>query len=233
LADPRVTDPRVADPRLADPRLAEPRPGGRTPAVPSLPSKLRRAEMRRQIRIAQQLKGATLIVVALLLLAAFPVYLWIRSVAQDPVFGELDALDLPTWAAGVHSDAASGSRWCIDECRFRERTWESQRGPDETQVAYTAALRDAGWRPRTGGLCPTVQDGVASCWRHDEYVLDMWVRAPVCPPPRPAVTPKASGPAARPSGTAASPSAAPPQPSCPGALVTVKVFNEIGYRLVP
>ncbi len=28
-----------------------------------------------------------------------------------------------------------------------------------------------------------------TCWKKDEYVMDMWVRAPICdvPPPRPSI----------------------------------------------
>jgi hypothetical protein len=206
------------------------------PSVVVNARKIKRAEMRRQLRVAQQLKVATLMVVAMLLLAAYPMYLFTSSVTQDPIFGQLDALVLPKWAAGVHSDAASGSRWCIQQCRFRERTWQSARAPDETHAVYETALRDAGWRPRTTGICPTVGEGLLTCWKHDEYVLDMWVRAPICdlPPPRPTITIKP--PAATPSAKSAA-SAAPVLPlatpeTCPGALVTMKVFNAIDYHPV-
>lgn len=215
------------------PRGAGRPPGGPPPAVgaPSAAAiaQLKRAEARRQIQVAQQLKVATLVVVALLLLAAFPTYQWIRSEAQDPVFGQLDALELPAWAVGTVSDASDGSRWCIGRCRFRERTWASERAPEETQTAYDKALRDAGWRPRTAGVCPSVQDGLASCWKRDEYVLDMWIRVPICdlPPPRPTIS-------AAPSPGASTPAApAGPVETCPGALVTVKVFNAIGYHTTP
>jgi hypothetical protein len=140
------------------------------------------------------------------------------------VFSDLDALDLPGWATMQHQDAASGSRWCIGHCRFRERTWASERKDQETFAAYDSALRSAGWRPRATGVCPAVEEGNASCWQRDEYVLDMWVRAPICdiPPPRPATTAQpgpTTGPAPNQSAAAA----------CPGAYVTVKVFNAIDY----
>jgi hypothetical protein len=53
----------------------------------------------------------------------------------------------------------------------------------------------------------------------------MWVRAPICdiPPPRPTTSPQPGASAAPdPNGSAA--------PSCPGAYVTVKVFNAIDYH---
>jgi integrin beta 3 len=187
---------------------------------------IRRAEMRRQLRVAQQLKVATLVVVAVLLLAAYPAYLFTRTIAQDPVLGELDGLNLPSWAAIQHDDVFSGSRWCIGQCRYRERTWESQHNPQDTNTAYVSALNDAGWRPRTDGVCPTVSDGIATCWKRDAYVMDMWVRAPVCdiPPTRPVT-----------GGATPSPSPSPQSGSdnsCAAALVTVKVFNAIDYHPV-
>jgi hypothetical protein len=192
---------------------------------------IKRAEIRKHLRIQQQLKVGTLALVALLLLAAYPVFVFTRSVAQDPVFGELDSLTLPGWAAVLHEDAASGSRWCIGECRSRDRTWASERAPEETNTVYVTALTDAGWRPRVEGLCPAVDEGLATCWQRDEYVMDMWVRAPICdvPPPRPTV----EGQPATPEATA-SPGAT-PQPEatgllCPGSLVTVRVFNAIDYN---
>ena len=65
---------------------------------------IKRAEIRKHLRIAQQLKVGTLVLVAVLVLAAYPVYLFAREVAQDPVIGELDSLDLPGWANIEHSD---------------------------------------------------------------------------------------------------------------------------------
>jgi len=185
--------------------------------------------MRKQLRIAQQLKVVTLVVVAMLLLAAYPVYLFTRAVAEDPIFGELDGLDLPSWAVVQHDDSFIGSRWCIDQCRFRERTWVSDHKPDETNTAYVDALGDAGWRPRTNGVCPTVTEGIASCWQRDAYVMDMWVRAPACnlPPVRPSIGPTKAAdptPSTEPSSEATA--------GCPSALVTVKVYNAIDYHPV-
>jgi hypothetical protein len=183
---------------------------------------IKRAEIRRQLRIAQQLKVATLVVVAMFVLLAYPIYELTKAGAKDPVLGGLDGLDLPSWADTHHEDATAGSRWCINKCRVRQRTWESERKPDETNLAYDTALREAGWRPRTDGACPGVQDGIATCWKRDEYVLDMWVREPVCdvPPPRATVSPRASAP---PGPTA------PAAPRCAGAYVTMKIFNGVDY----
>jgi hypothetical protein len=209
-------------------------PGAGVPGAPGAPgaspAQARRAEMRRQLRIAQQLKVATLLVVAMLLLAAYPAYLFTRTLASDPVFADLDGLDLPSWSRYAHTDAADGSRWCIGRCRYWDRTWKSQRAPAETNNAYDAALRGAGWRPRAGGVCPSVGEGIATCWKRDEYVLDMWVRAPICdlPPPRPSIAVN-PGPSA---SASAAPAPALSPEVCPAALVTVKVFNAIDYHPV-
>jgi hypothetical protein len=194
---------------------------------------IKRAAIRRHLKVAQQLKVGTLILVAVLLLAAYPTYLFLQDLSRDPVLGELDGLNLPGWSAIHHEDGYQGSRWCIGQCRFRERTWASERAPDETNKVYTDALGGAGWRTRTQGVCPPVEEGIATCWQRDQYVLDMWVRAPICdvPPPRPSIkattkaTPTATASAAAPTPTAGT-------LACPGSLVTVKVFNAVAYHPV-
>ncbi len=207
--------------------------GGPPPAVgaPSAAAiaKLKRAEARRQIQVAQQLKVATLVVVALLLLAAFPTYQWIRSEAKDPVFGQLDALGLPAWAVGTVSDASDGSRWCIGRCRFRERTWASERAPEETQTAYIdGAARSGLAAPNDRGLpeCPGGSGLVLEAGRvragHVDPHTDL----------RPAATAaddfgRAVAGRVDPGGSGG------PVATCPGALVTVKVFNAIGYHTTP
>ncbi|MFC7483188.1 hypothetical protein ACFQX7_28740 [Luedemannella flava] len=173
-------------------------------------------------RSAQRVRAAAIAAMALILLGAPAGYLWATTVSRDPVMHALDSLPLPDWAAGHPEDFVSGSRWCIRECRFRDRTWQSERGPDDTQLAYVAALKEEGWRPRTEGTCPTYEDGIASCWHRDEYVLDLWIRAPICEPTRPTAA----------AATKATESAAPGgggTQACPGSLATVKVYNALSY----
>ena len=146
-------------------------------------------------------------------------YFVIREGVRDPIFAELDGWAVPGWAAGKHVDEAFGSRWCIQECRYRERTWESSRGPDETNRAYTAAARAQDWAPSgIQGCAATGVDGFQTCLQRDEYVLNLWVRPPVCDvkPTRPQV-----GPSAAPT--------APGAAACPASVVTVKVFNRVAY----
>ncbi len=93
---------------------------------------IKRAEMRKHLRIQQQLKVGTLALVAMLLLAAYPVYLFTRPWPRTRSSPRWTSSSLPEWAGVRVQDAASGSRWCIDECRFRDRTWASERAPEET-----------------------------------------------------------------------------------------------------
>lgn len=162
----------------------------------------------------------TLVVSALLVLGALPLYFGIRAATRDPVFNTLDGLDVPRWAAVATDDRVDGSRWCFIECRFRERTINSSRGPDETATAYEKALAADGWRRWKVALCPdTPVDGHYTCWQRDEYTLDLWVRKPACAYD-PARLRPTIGPGA---GAAASPGADP----CTGSVVSVKVRNRI------
>jgi hypothetical protein len=168
----------------------------------------------------------------------------IRELSRDPVFVELDDLNLPEWAAQNPTDGALGSRWCIRECRSRQRTWESARGPDETNRAFVGKLRDAGWVEWDIPDCQAEGvDGFETCWQRDEYVLDLWVRAAVCdvkgarPTVNPAPATSAKTPSAKAPTKQASASAAAPDPSgeaptaiCPLAVTTIKVFNRISYE---
>jgi hypothetical protein len=112
-----------------------------------------------------------------------------------------------------------GSRWCVRQCRARERTWNSERSVRETAAAFDEALGGAGWRGfRTIGCPPEGVDGRGSCWQRDEYVLNLYVRTPTCDV-RPNQAPV--------DGTLAVPP--PPAGSCPPAQTTVKIFNRVAF----
>ncbi len=89
----------------------------------------------------------------LVLLVALPAFVLIRDSAKDPVASNLDALSLPAWAAVAHDDENSGSRWCLETCRWHERTWRSTKPAKDTDATYRTALSAAGWSPLTTG-CP-------------------------------------------------------------------------------
>jgi hypothetical protein len=185
---------------------------------------IRRAELRRHMRIQQQLKTITLTLVVLLLLAAYPVYLFTQSLARDPIFSGLDGLNLPDWAKYEHADRAEGSRWCIEQCLTRARSWHSERDTTETQTAYAQALLDDGWRRYEGTCQRAADDSVITCWQKDEYVMMMHVREPLCEEPAPRPTIPGTTPTAEPSPT---------RPACPGAIVTMSIWNAIDYQPPP
>ncbi|MFV2020097.1 hypothetical protein [Micromonospora sp. LOL_023] len=180
----------------------------------------------------RRLRAIALIMVAVVVLAALPLYFGIRTATRDPVFNALDRLDVPGWAAQETTDAVSGSRWCLIDCRFRERTLTSERGAEETAQVYTAALTGAGWLPWEVDLCPSqpVEDGQYTCWTRDELTLDLWVRPPACSDDllaqRPPVEPPAGEAPA--DGDPAGEQPVTEADSCTGSVVSIKVRNAIG-----
>ncbi|MFG1883026.1 hypothetical protein [Micromonospora sp. NPDC049102] len=177
-----------------------------------------RSEQHRQSRERRRLRVAVLALVSVVLLGAVPLFFGIRTLGRDPVFDNLDQLAVPAWAATKTVDDVSGSRWCLLDCRLRERTVTSEKSPEETAKVYEEALRNDGWRPWKVSRCPEQgTKGSYTCWRQDELTLDLWVRAPACVPPpvdgEPAIVPSPA------------PSAAAGE--CTGSLVSVKVRNAI------
>jgi hypothetical protein len=174
-----------------------------------------RSELRQRMRERRRLRMMTLLVTTLILLGALPLYFGVRSATRDPVFNSLDALGVPGWAATGVEDRSSGSRWCFINCRFRERLARSSEPPQETTQAYVRALTGAGWRRWRVEQCPDQPvDGSYTCWRRDEFTLDLWVRAPACAGER------AAG------EVPADVEAAPAEP-CTGSTITIKVRNAI------
>jgi hypothetical protein len=203
--------------------LRPPPPRHATGELPVVGRPSRRAELRRQAGRAPVL---ALAVAALVLLAVLPVALVLRDASADPVFAGLDSLQLPTWAAQAHQDSSTGSKWCVDTCRLRERTWRSAKPAKDTDQVYRLALADAGWRPRTGRSCPTSVTGSYSCWEHDRYVLDLWSRDAACDLADVAPAPGASAPAADPSAAIPAPNGTDQPATCGGALVTAKATEQ-------
>ncbi len=172
-----------------------------------------RAELRRQLETQPRLRLATLIAVVVIILGVLPLYLMIRASSQDPVFTSLNGLQLPAWSAAQTSDHSYGSRWCIVDCRFWERELTSQRSADETAKVYRNALSAEGWQPWKVQPCPEGKPGGNyTCWRRDEYTLDLWVRDPPCKSAQQAPAEPAEPGATKPE-------------QCAGSLVSIKVRN--------
>jgi hypothetical protein len=173
-----------------------------------------------------------LVGLVLVLLVALPAFVLIRDSAKDPAAAGLDALSLPAWAAVAHDDQNSGSRWCIQTCRWHERTWRSTKAAQDTDPAYRKALSAAGWSPLTTGCPSAPSTGKYSCWQHEQYRLDLWTRDALCglagvvPSPGATLAPSASPSAG--SELLPIPGASPSAPAtCNGALVTAKVADRI------
>jgi integrin beta 3 len=160
----------------------------------------------------------------LVLLAALPLFFGISAAGRDPVFASLDSLSVPAWAATKAEDNSSGSRWCFIECRFRERTAQSEQPFAKTAQAYEAALAEAGWQQWKVGQCPEQPvDGVYNCWRRDEFTLDLWVRQPACAADAVAAQGQEILPSANPDGSVDTPKPG----TCTGSTITIKVQNAI------
>ncbi|WBB82334.1 hypothetical protein O7606_08475 [Micromonospora sp. WMMD882] len=172
------------------------------------------------MRERRRLRLGVLVLVSLLLLGAVPAFFAVGALSRDPVFDALDALEVPVWAEQTTVDNVSGSRWCLQDCRLRERTAESERPAEETAAEYERALTATGWEPWSVERCPEQPaPGRYTCWRRDELTLDLWVRPPTCVPPpvdgEPAIPPSPQPTPAEPTG------------DCTGSSVSIKVRNAI------
>jgi integrin beta 3 len=182
------------------------------------------SELRAQLREKRRLRVITLVTLSVVVLGLLPLLFGIRSTTRDPVFNSLDALGVPSWAGKKVEDRSSGSRWCFLDCRFRERTAQSDRPFKETDKVYAEALASAGWKAR-GGECtdqPTTS-GKYTCWTRDEFTLDLWVRLPECAVDAVAAQDPGALPSTGPDGVVA---AADPS-KCTGSTVSIKVQNSI------
>jgi hypothetical protein len=169
-----------------------------------------------------RLKISHLLVITLVLVGAVPAALVAREAGRDPALYEIESLALPVVVARDPQDVVFGDRWCLRQCRARERTWNSERSVPETAAAFDQALNDAGWRGfKTAGCPPQGVAGLGSCWQRDEFVLSLYVRTPTCD------ANPGQAPATDPGAVAAG--APPPAGSCPPAQTTVKIFNRVAF----
>jgi hypothetical protein len=181
------------------------------------------SELRKQVRTRRRLRVIMLVSLAVVVLVVLPAIFGLRSVSKDPIFRSLDDLAVPSWANTGVTDESSGSRWCFLDCTLRERVVQSDRPFKETTQVYTSALKKAGWAPWTVAECPEQPidpaSGTYSCFRRDEFTLDLSVRLPECAVDQIA----AANPATLPSAAAA-----PVDPAkCVGSTVSIKVLNAI------
>ena len=220
------TGPVTATARAATTAIVDP-PAEEPVGAPELP-RAGSAGLRERIRTERGLRVVALVTLSVVVLLLLPLAFGIRAATRDPVLRSLDALNVPGWAAHNVEDRSSGSRWCFLDCRFRERTAQSDRRFVDTQKTYAAALAAAGWRPWNVSGCPdqpiSPQDGRYSCWRRDEFTLDLWVRLPECAVDAVAAQDPAALPSTGPDGVV--PTTTDPK-KCTGSTVSIKVQNAI------
>ncbi|GAA2537860.1 hypothetical protein GCM10010435_01270 [Winogradskya consettensis] len=184
-----------------------------------------RSELRRQMRAKRRLRVLTLSVLSVLVLGLLPLFFGVRSAMKDPVFTSLDSLNVPGWADRQSEDVSAGSRWCFIDCRFRERTVQSEKAFGETATAYASALSSAGWKPLDGKCTdqPATTEGKYTCWQRDEFTLDLWVRIPECAVDAVAAQDPDAVPSLGPDGVVET-----VDPSkCTGSTVSIKVQNAV------
>lgn len=174
------------------------------------------------MRAKRRLRVITLISLSVFVLLLLPAIFGIRAASRDPVFTSLDALDLPAWSTTQVRDEDTGSRWCFIDCRFRERTAQSSKAYAETTKVYESALKTAGWTRWKVAGCPEqpLTDGTYTCWKRDEFTLDLWVGPPGCAVDQVA----AQDPAVLPSSGVVPTT---PAGKCVGSTVNIKVQNAI------
>lgn len=136
-----------------------------------------RAELARQYRRVRRLRLATTIAALVGLLVAGAVTVGAERWTRDPGFAVLDEVTVPVLEVGTVRDTAWGNRWCIGQCRVRERVWLSTAAAPVTVAALNDDVTDRGWRPV--GSCASPADVSRLCLQRDEFRLEMWV-APNC-----------------------------------------------------
>ncbi|GIF70188.1 hypothetical protein Ais01nite_82230 [Asanoa ishikariensis] len=190
------------------------------PEGPRKSTRVTPAQLKAQFREPRNIRLGVLALGILLVLVALPLYSWSKAESRDPVFVSLDSLAVPDWANTKPIDQIDGNRWCLEECRFRERTTHSDNAPEETAKAYREALVASGWQTWKPAKCPeTKVDGSYTCWTRDELTLDLWVRAPACGNVPIGVEPEPGASQGAPVGLS-------PE-DCKGSDVSIKVRNAI------
>ncbi|MBM2623708.1 hypothetical protein JIG36_50290 [Actinoplanes sp. LDG1-06] len=175
------------------------------------------------MRSQRKLRVVTLVSLAVVVLVVLPAFFGMRAASNDPVFGSLDSLDVPSWAEQKVDDQSYGSRWCFEDCTFRERTADSQKSFTETTAVYTSALTAAGWKPWKVGDCPEQaidpKNTTYTCFRRDEFTLDLRVSPPDCAVDQVAANDPAVAGSVAPT--------VPAKGECDGSAVSIKVQTAI------
>jgi len=139
-----------------------------------------RTDLIRQYRRLRRLRLATLGVIAAALLAATGLALGADRWTPDPAYRVLDELTIAPLSADSARDTAYGNRWCVGQCRVRERVWSSGVTVADTRASMDAALEARGWRP-SGRDCDADSPEVSRiCVQREEFLMDVWIGPADC-----------------------------------------------------
>ena len=145
-------------------------------------------EIRRQMRDKRFLRVAAMVGVILVVLGALPLYLRHPGGRPRPGLRLARLARGEPWAAQQVTDRIDGSRLV----HRRVPVPGADRPLGEGRRGDRAGVRDGARRGRLAGVgtgrgCPEQPvPGQYSCWRRDEFTLDLWVRAAGLPGPEPA-----------------------------------------------
>ncbi len=129
----------------------------------------------------QQRRATRIVIGAVLaLLLVLPMALLIRARLGNPLSDQLDGLSLPAAVDLHHVDTGGQSVYCVHQCAWLKRTYQSGQPVEQTDAVFRAALTAHGWQAAEG-TCPKQSAGSYSCWQRDQYVLDLWVRTTLLP----------------------------------------------------
>ena len=139
-----------------------------------------RAELIRQYRRLRRLRLATIGVVAAALVAMVGLGLGADRWTTDPGYRVLDELAVAPLIADSARDSAAGNRWCIGQCRVRERVWSAGATVADTEAAVTVALSARGWRPSGRDCAPDSPEVARICVQREEFLMDVWIGPADC-----------------------------------------------------
>lgn len=98
------------------------------------------------------------------------------DIRSDPTERAMQELQLPSWANTEVHEEVQGSRWCVESCRVRVRTWSSTEDVRPTQGALRQELAAHEWSESSDIACG---EGL-HCFIRDELVAHLWVQPLNC-----------------------------------------------------
>ncbi|QSB03887.1 hypothetical protein [Natronoglycomyces albus] len=137
------------------------------------PSNRIRSELASDYRRIVRLKTASVAVIVAAVLVMTGVVVVAGDLRTDPTLRAVDEITVPDWVSGIVNESVEGSRWCVESCRRRTRTWDSYGSVQATAEAFGSSLTELSWEERPQRSCPGAVG--ASCWVRDDLFALLWV----------------------------------------------------------